>query len=84
MSIKTPKHWEKMKLTEATTAYGHKVMIPERFIEGWKGIEQAHRLGLKNGADLSIGVETFNQTAPITHERRNALMVFYEKYQRNE
>ncbi len=84
MSIRTPKHWEKEERVETTTAYGNKVMVPKRLIKGWQGLKSLQELALREGADLSIGVEDYNHTTSVRHERRNALMVFYEKYQREE
>lgn len=84
MAVKTPKHWQNEELIKATTAYGHEVMIPKKIMKGWEGLTETHELALKNGADLSIGVEEYNHTASVQHERRNAILVFYEKYQRDE
>ena len=71
-------------LVKETTAYGNEVMIPQKFMEGWEGLRELHELALKKGGDLSIGVEEYNHTTSVQHERRNVLMVFYEKYQRDE
>lgn len=82
MTVKTPKHWQSMELIQETTAYGNKVMIPRELMRGWESLRELNEIALKNGVDLSSGVAEYNHTAPLHHERRNALMVFYEKYQR--
>lgn len=84
MAVKTPKHWEKMERAKTTTAYGNEVMVPKILMKGWRAIMETNELALKIGGDMSIGVENYNHSAPLSHERRNALMVFYEKYQRDE
>lgn len=84
MEVKTPKHWQKMELVKTTTAYGNEVMVPKTLMKGWKALMETNELALKNGGDMSIGVENYNHSASLSHERRNAIMVFYEKYQREE
>ena len=42
MAVKTPKEWQKAEyqpLIEATTYYGNKVMIPEKFQFAWEMAE---------------------------------------------
>ena len=54
MKIATPKDWEQMKLTEAVTAYGHKVMIPKAYLEGWEGQRQRWEYAKKNNKEKEL------------------------------
>ncbi len=84
MEVKTPKHWQNRELVKAKTAYGNEVMIPKEYIGPWEEQRKLYEQAKAMGGDLSIGVEEYNHTTSIHDERRNSLMVFYEKYQREE
>ena len=80
MKVETPKNWENEELVKTTTAYGNEVMIPKRYTKAWETERFCFEEAKKNGIDLSIGVEDSETSMSFTQAKKNALMVFCEKF----
>ena len=80
--VKTPKYWEDKlfhPLIEVETAYGNKVQIPKRYINGWQTAKmekaEAERLGL----DILDGLEKDEEIAPIYYDLERVFLEIYEE-----
>lgn len=80
-AVKTPKHWKNTELVRTTTAYGNEVMIPKDYIDAWEAERQVYESSKSKNIDLSVGVENLELSMSLSAEKKNALLVFYEKYQ---
>ena len=81
MAVKTPKYWEKErygKHVEVETAYGNKVKIPARFLNGWETAKQLKEYCDRHGQDPLAGLEILEETQPLSYDLER---VFYEIYQ---
>ena len=59
MAVKTPKEWQKAEyqpLIEATTYYGNKVMIPEKFQFAWEMATVEAKEMVSKGMDPQDGL----------------------------
>ena len=82
--IKTPKYWEKdhnQPLTEVETVYGHKVMIPTRFSNGWETAKATWEYMIRKGLDPLDGLEIHEKQDPIFYDLER---VCYEIYEEDE
>ena len=78
--IETPEYWKKeryLPLIEVETAYGNKVMIPEKFINGWQTAKLVKEDMEKHGLDPLDGLEIHEETNPLYYDLER---VFYEIY----
>ena len=85
MSNKTvsyPKYWEDelfQPLIEVETAYGNKVKIPKRYINGWQTAKmekaEAERLGL----GVLDGLEVDEEIAPMYYDLKRVFFEIYEE-----
>ncbi len=84
VKIKTPKYWQMERfqpLTEVETAYGHKVMIPSRFINGWQTAKMVRDDMVRRGLDPLDGLEIHAETDSIYYDLER---VFYEIYEEED
>ena len=79
--VKTPKYWEDelfQPLIEVETAYGSKVKIPKRYINGWQTAKmekaEAERLGL----GVLDGLEN-EEIAPMYYDLERVFFEIYEE-----
>ena len=79
--VKTPTYWQDKKvfgeLVEAETAYGNKVMIPKRYINGWHTAKLTKDAMEARGLDPLDGLEILEETNPMHYDLE---LVFYEIY----
>ena len=78
MAVKTPKEWQKAEyqpLIEATTYYGNKVMIPEKFQFAWDMTAKRARSMRARGMDPLDGLQTGLGTRYLPEE------VYFEIYE---
>lgn len=78
--MKTPDHWAEEPCVETTTAYGTEVMVPKRIFDSWETERAIYEKALSMGQDLSIGVEDLEISMSMSRSKKDALLVFYEKY----
>lgn len=85
MAVKTPKYWEKKErfgeLIEATTFYGNKVKIPEKFKNGWEMAQLMAEDKQKRGLDPTGGLEINKEINPLYYDLER---VYYEIYQEED
>ena len=78
MAVKTPKEWQEAEyqpLIEATTFYGNKVMIPEKFQFAWEMAEKEVRFLISKDKDPLAGLED------CSGSRYNPYMVYLEAFE---
>ena len=82
--IKTPKYWadeDLQPLTEAETVYGHKVMIPTKFSNGWEYAKARWQAMTRKELDPLDGLEIHEEQDPIFYDLER---VCYEIYEEDE
>lgn len=83
MAVKTPKYWEKKErfgeLIEATTFYGNKVKIPEKFKHGWEMAQLMAEDKQKHGLEPTGGLEPYNETRPIVYDMLRTHLEIYRE-----
>ena len=80
-SIKTPEYWEDplfQPLIEVETAYGNKVKIPNKFINGWQTAKMTKEDMEKRGLDPLDGLEIDKEINPLYYDLE---LVYYEIYE---
>ena len=84
--VKTPEYWKDVKVfgepVEEVTAYGNKVMIPKRFINGWQTAKLTKDYAETHGLDPLDGLDT--QDPDINPLYYDMERVFYEIYEGND
>ncbi len=80
--IKTPEYWKNKEvygeLMEAETAYGHKVMIPKKFIGGWETAKLELKWSREHGQDPLEFLEPDDNLHPAYYVLQR---VFFEMYE---
>ncbi len=80
--IKTPEYWKNKEvygeLTEVETAYGHKVMIPKKFIGGWNTAQLREKVMAKSGQDPLDGLENTKDINPLYYDLERVYFEIYE------
>ena len=81
-TIKTPEYWKKKEvygeLTEVETAYGHKVMIPKKFIGGWETAKFELEWSKEHEQDPLEFLEPDDELNPLFYDLQR---VFFEMYE---
>ena len=81
MVVKTPKYWKNERfqpLIEVETAYGNRVMIPKRYINGWQTAKMAKKESERLGLNVLAGLEIHKETNELYYDLER---VFYEIYE---
>lgn len=80
MAVQTPEYWKEERfqpLIEETTALGNKVLIPQKFLDGWKMERLRMEFCQKQKLPLMVGLAEDRTSNPIYYDMAR---VFYEIY----
>ena len=80
--VKTPRRWINQEifgeLIEVKTAYGNKVKIPKKYINGWQTARRTRDAMVKRGLDPLDGLETHREPNRLYYD---LVRVFFEIYE---
>ena len=81
-TVRTPEYWKDKtvfgELIEVETAYGHKAMIPKKFMHGWRTAKLMLEWSKEHGQDPLEFLDPDDTVNPLFYDLHR---VFFEMYE---